>query len=331
MDERLTATEMDHLCGIIHRVTGLTIRQHQQDALHDYFTQMRNQDSNLNLERYLEAIQNKPTSSAEYKELMEILTIGESYFFRDEPQMSFLRNTWLPQLIRERRASGSKSLRIWSAGCSEGQELYSIAIMLSEIISDIDDWSIYLIGSDINLNSISKAMKGCYSSWSIREMDSRTLKRNFSEGGDTYQLQRNIGIMASFFYINLLDSSYPSLLNGTVALDLIICRNVLLYFNDAVTQKTLNQLEQCLAPNGIILIGHTDAYAKNIPTSLIAEHSNKVTYYKQNIPEIAPLFAFDGGVTKTIQQNVPEPKEPIVSTGLDQTAPLNYICNLYKK
>jgi chemotaxis protein methyltransferase CheR len=337
MSEHFTEAEINHICDAIQRITGLSVQKHQMNTLHDYFDQLKQRENHFNIDGYLNEMQSKPASSAEYKELINILTIGESYFFRDHEQMSFLRDFWLPQLIKQRREAGSKSLRIWSAGCSEGQELYSIAIMLRELIDDIDDWSLYLIGSDINLDSISKATKGCYSRWSIRDMEEAMVKKNFQVSAGKYQLHNSIRDMASFFCNNLVSTDYPSILNGTVSLDLIICRNVLLYFNGERTRKIISRLESCLTPDGIIVLAHTDAHQHEIPLSLARETKNGVLYYRQKSAEIAPPPAIKKEtieakktVVPILKEN-PKPKENIALAAPDNKASLDHIHNLYMK
>ena len=158
------------------------------------------------------------------------LTIGETYFFRVEPDFNALENHILPELIHLRKDTG-KYLRIWSAASSTGEEPYSLAILVRKLIPDIKDWNITILATDINTRSLAKAEKGIYGNWSFRNNPEWLKKIYFTPLLDErYQINRNIKDMVSFFYLNLARDTYPSLLNNTNGMDIIFCRNVLMYF-----------------------------------------------------------------------------------------------------
>src|SRR5207247_1807290 len=124
-----------------------------------------------------------------WQELLQAVTIGETYFFRNQDQFNALRNEVLPQIIDKRRKSGVKQIRIWSAGCASGEEIYSVAILLRELLPDIANWSILLLGTDINAASLERARRGSYRTWSFRNETPDYLRpRWFRHDGDNYQL-----------------------------------------------------------------------------------------------------------------------------------------------
>ncbi|MCH9644018.1 MAG: hypothetical protein K0U29_04860 [Gammaproteobacteria bacterium] len=285
MSESLTKDEINRLCDVIRHRTGLTAQEHQVPKLSHVLDQLLEQGQYSTFDAFFADVQQKSLSSPEYKILIEILTVGESYFFRDQHQMSFLQNVWLPELIERKRKAGSRSIRIWSAGCSHGQEIYSIAIMLRTLIKDLDDWFLHLIGSDINAKSISKSIQGKYTMWSMREISEEALSKNFQVVGNDYYLQENIRKMASFFCHNLVDDSYPTIMNGTNSLDLIICRNVLLYFDDKTAGSVIRRFETCLEPGGILLLGLSDIQLQDMPSEFILKKSNNVVYFARTRDE----------------------------------------------
>lgn len=158
------------------------------------------------------------------REVINLLTVQESYFFRDTSLFLLLEKHFLPQLIQEKRRSGHKQLSIWSAGSAKGEELYSMAILLTELLSDIETWHIRLIGTDINQYGIKKAKNGLYSSLSLRATDESIKEKYFTEKQGSYQLSEKIKKMAVFSYGNVVEE-----LSALECFDIILCRNLFIY------------------------------------------------------------------------------------------------------
>src|SRR5262245_20228366 len=154
-----------------------------------------------------------------WQRLLYHLAIGETYFFRD---IDALRERVLPRLIARRRTDGSRTLRIWSAGCATGEEPYTIAILLCELIDDVEAWKITILGTDINLEAINFARRGLYTQWSVRSV----LPENpyLRPRGNRWQISDQIRRMVDFRYLNLIDNHI-----GLANADLVVCRNVLYY------------------------------------------------------------------------------------------------------
>lgn len=174
--------------------------------------------------------------------LASYLTIGETYFFRARPDFNALENHILPELINSRKNKG-KYLRIWSAGCSTGEEPYSLAILLQKIVPNLKEWNITILATDINTRSLAKAEKGIYADWSFRNNPEWLKKIYFTPLPDgRYRINRTIKDMVIFSYLNLAKDTYPSLLNNTNGMDIIFCRNVIMYFTPKFAQKVINNL-----------------------------------------------------------------------------------------
>jgi chemotaxis protein methyltransferase CheR len=184
------------------------------------------------------------------------LTIGETYFFRNAPQFTALENSIFPELIARRR--DEKRLRIWSAACSTGEEPYSIAILLTRLLPDIRDWSIHLLASDINPQSLEKAQRGLYRQWSLRQMPREIRERYFIQQGDKYEVLPEIRKMVTFRRLNLVTDPFPSLLNNTSHMDIIFCRNVLIYFDEQTMLELIDRFHQALTDNGWLIVGHAE-------------------------------------------------------------------------
>lgn len=218
------------------------------------------------------------------KYLIASITIGETYFFRDQNQVNLLREYILPNLIQRKRTANDLSLRIWSAGCSSGEEIYTIAIMLSEILPDIKNWKLHLLGTDINTVVLQKAMTGIYSEWSMRSIKNRYKDCFFSKSGKDYILDSSIRNLVNFAYLNLKEDEYPSVFNETNAQDLIICRNVLIYFDNEVIEKLMKKISASLVSDGYLLLGASDPVILD-DTNLVI-NPNKGMLFSKNSAEI---------------------------------------------
>jgi len=135
------------------------------------------------------------------EKLISGITIGETYFFRDRRQMELLQQVILPGLIRSKREKGELSLRIWSAGCSSGEEIYTIAMLLYEMLPDISSWVLHLLGTDINTQMLKKAVSGRYGEWSMRSIPEKYKKNYFHAEKNTFTLLPVIRQMAEFSYL----------------------------------------------------------------------------------------------------------------------------------
>lgn len=238
--------------------TGIVLQSHQWPNLRDTVRKGCERFAFRDAGHYLDALQQSAMVSPPFEYLIAGVTVGESYFFRDSDQMDLLRNQLLPDMLAAKRASGNLSLRIWSAGCAQGQEIYSIAILLNELIPDIDKWHIHLVGTDINTEVVAKAIQGCYTEWSFRCTHPSQRERWFTRVNHEYEIQPRIRRMVRFGYLNLTVDTYPSILNETNALDLILCRNVFIYLDAQAVQRSMTQFSHCLVDGGLIILGASD-------------------------------------------------------------------------
>lgn len=201
-------------------------------------------------------VQNLTEKQAEL--LATFLTIGETYFFRETKALHFLEFEYLPKLISERQHS--KQLKIWSAGCSSGEEPYSIAIILNRIIPDIKNWKITLLATDINSNFLKKAKQGVYTNWSFRNTSEEFKKKYFEKiGNNRFKINDWIQKRVTFKTLNLATDSFPSYENDIQNLDVILCRNVLIYFSQTGIQNVISKFYKTLKNNGVLLVSPVEA------------------------------------------------------------------------
>ncbi len=182
------------------------------------------------------------------------LTIGETYFFRERKSFDALETHILRPLIDSRRGK-ERRLRIWSAGCATGEEAYSLAILLHRIMPDLADWNISILATDINPVFLRKACAGEYGEWSFRGVPRWLKEKYFTVNGNgRYVLADSIRKMVTFDRLNLADDPYPSLLNHTNAMDIIFCRNVLMYFSPDRIKKTVGGFLNSLLDGGWLVV-----------------------------------------------------------------------------
>lgn len=241
-----------------------------------------------------------PVGRAEMSRLINTLTIGETHFFRDEAQFDALAHQVLPELIARKRAAAAAvgpgiypQLRIWSAGCASGEEPYSLAILLRDLLPDIDNWHILLLATDVNEDSLARAREACYSDWSFRENRAKVLRpRYFTmvEPGaqdkfrtPRYKLRDDIRQMVTFTSLNLITDPYPNVYNNTASLDLIFCRNVTIYFAEETTRKVVSQFYEALVQGGWLVVGHSEPslliyrafQVRNFPDTLLYQKTGQ--------------------------------------------------------
>lgn len=189
--------------------------------------------------------------------LAACLTVGETYFFRENKTLEAVKYLAMAEMIQKRRGV-DQSLRIWSAGCAGGEEPYTIAMMLQMLVPDLKEWNITILATDINPLFLEKAVKGVYTPWSFREVPEQIISRFFIKQGDCFEILPEIKKMVTFSYHNLMQDDYPSLLNNTNAMDLIFCRNVLMYFAPETIKSVARRFHRCLTVGGGLIVSQTE-------------------------------------------------------------------------
>src|ERR1043166_2752887 len=186
------------------------------------------------------------------------LTVGETYFFRDPQSFDTLAHRILPSVIKDRRGT-DRHLKIWSAGCCTGEETYSIAILLRQVLSDLKDWQITILGTDINPRFLDKAAQGTYGEWSFRGVAPEIKERYFAKKRNgRFEVLPEIKSMVTFSHLNLVEESYPSSLSNINAVDVIFCRNVLMYFGAEAAKQVIQKFHLSLSDGGWLIVSPTE-------------------------------------------------------------------------
>jgi chemotaxis protein methyltransferase CheR len=234
-------------------------------------------------EKYLSFLESDTGESIQaWRDIIIAITTGESYFFRDKGLFYLLRNTLLPELIKANGAE--RNLRIWSAGCAAGEEPYSIAILIEMILPDFAEWNISITGTDINEISLKKGERGIYSQWSFRMVDKSIQEKYFKKHRDGWEINDGIRKMVTFRYGNLIDDSFFQPQSQAGNMDIIICRNVFIYFDKSAVSSTINKFERILNPGGYLITGHAELSGHDLPGMNQLLFPEAVIFQKNSLP-----------------------------------------------
>lgn len=264
---------------------GLLIQPHQLPNLCDAVRCGCETFQLPDVESYLQRVVQGDRDTPELADLLARVTIGESYFFRDDEQMRFLQDEWLPEII-EQRPDRHRPLRIWSAGTSAGQEIYTLAMLLQEQLPDRSSWQIELLGTDINRVALAQAVEGRYSNWSLRNIPEHYRRHYFRYDKGLYQIDPRLQQQVRFSYLNLAKDHFPSHFNHTGSIDLILCRNVFIYFDPRQISGVLTRFADSLATGGYLLLGAADPIAKEIVDLSIRPCGSGFCF--QRLPAVTP-------------------------------------------
>jgi chemotaxis protein methyltransferase CheR len=199
-----------------------------------------------------------PLTRRMHEILASHLSVGETYFFREKQSLEIFAEKILPQLLQSRRQE--RRLRFWSAGCCTGEEAYTLAILLDRFIPDLEAWNITILATDFNPKFLRKAELGLYGEWSFRDVPGWLRERYFSKGSDgLFEIHPRIRKMVTFSYLNLAEDSYPSLSNNTGAMDVIFCRNVLMYFTARQAKQLVGNFYRALVDGGWLVVSAAEA------------------------------------------------------------------------
>lgn len=275
------------------------------------------------------------TGESEWNSLIPLLTTGETYFFRDKGQIQLLQNQLLPDLIERRRLAhqakgiGRPSLRIWSAGCSYGEEPYTVAMLLTQLIPDIHQWDILVLGTDLNPESIQKAKRGVYGQWSFRQVDRAIVTRYFTEHGSRWKVKPEICNLVRLRTGNLVTDDFSAMSCDSRDMDLIICRNVFIYFQPSTIATIVGKFHTALRSDGYFVTGHTELQGQDLSAFHTLNFNQSVAYQKSSSATSRPSNYLDvapGSGSATQLKPPLQPSQTTVNTSLN--AALNALSSI---
>jgi chemotaxis protein methyltransferase CheR len=229
---------------------------------------------------YAELLADASQGSAEMDALIAQLTVGETYFFRDSEQFDALRRVVLPDILD--RKQSSRQLHIWSAGCANGAEPYSLAILLGrELAYRIAGWEVSIFATDINQRSLAEAQEGKFHAWALRATSEEVKRDCFSSDGRVWTIHPEYKEWISFAPLNLVECEFSSPRREIAGFDLILCRNVMIYFGAEVNRRLIRQFYASLAGNGWFLVGATEHNPENFTAFRAVTEAGATVYQKR--------------------------------------------------
>lgn len=219
-----------------------------------------------------------PRGCSEHQQLISIITNNETYFFREDAQLQVLSGHILPELKEKKQRAGEKKIRIYSAGCSSGEEVYTIAMLLLESGHFLWDWDILVTGIDIDPRMIETANEGVYSGRAFQSTPAQFMARYFTKTGDGFKVKASLRRITRFVEGNLL--RLDPFMQCDPA-DIIFCRNVFIYFSDDTTRRVVENFAGLLEPEGLLFLGHSESLSRLTSRYHPIRHPGAIIYRKR--------------------------------------------------
>ncbi|MBN1179565.1 MAG: tetratricopeptide repeat protein [Anaerolineae bacterium] len=266
---------------------GLRFSEKRRDEMEHGIKQAFAASTCADMDEYYAILVDEGRNEPHLEQLVNALTISETHFFRNEAQFDALYNHILPEIIARRQPI--RTMRVWSAGCASGEEPYSIAIALRELIPDVSNWSLTILATDINSQALSRARKALYGDWAFREERAKQKRpRYFRQVGNRYQLAPEVQSMVTFTTLNLASDPFPAYQTNTMYMDLILCRNVTIYFDQATTEHVTDQFYDALVDGGWLVIGHSEHSIVTYRRFQVRNFPNAIFYQRTGQPTALP-------------------------------------------
>ncbi|MEM8835205.1 MAG: protein-glutamate O-methyltransferase CheR [Planctomycetota bacterium] len=250
----MTDSEFKALRDVIYKRSGIAFQDTKKYVLESRLSKRLEELELEDFNQYVQFLSFGPYASDEFQEMFNRITINETCFFRNEPQLEAFENIALNELIKAR--SATKRLRIWSAACSTGEEPYTLAMLVSRTLGvRLSDWNIEILGTDISEKALNIAEKGEYGQFSFRGVSPLHIKRYFNEENGVYRVNDDIKSMVRLDLHNLKETLAARRF-GTW--DVIFCRNVMIYFDADMKKQCVQLYHDQLADDGYLFIGHSE-------------------------------------------------------------------------
>jgi chemotaxis protein methyltransferase CheR len=198
--------------------------------------------------------------------------------FREYDQLQAFANHCLPEVLSAKQSRGERTLRIWSAGCSSGEEPYTLAMILQEVFPQAQSWDCEIIATDIDENMLRKAVAARYGRRSVNEVPGEYRQKYLIEDGDEYVVRRRTATLVQTFHLNLHDRMAMRAMRG---FDFIFCRNVLIYFDDLSRKAVVDHFYNALNPGGYVFLGHSESVGRVTTAFRLKRFENHLVYVKE--------------------------------------------------
>lgn len=277
-DISMTKDEFEMIRDFIHEKSGIFFADNKMYLVKNRLARRMSELDMKNVRDYFYHVK-YDVSLKEFNLLMDLATTNETSFFRNEPQLLTFADEVLPELLKQKmKTRGLKTLKIWSAGCSSGEEPYTLAMIIKEKLGSLVGWNVEIIANDISEQVLRAARKGEYTGITLRHIPNDLLNKYFEKhNDDRYIVKPEIKALVKFSQMNLNDPRRSSVMNG---MDVVFCRNVMIYFSTEVKKLLVRNFFNALTPGGYFFIGHSETLHGVSKAFKLVYFKNALVYHK---------------------------------------------------
>lgn len=266
------------LRDLIYERTGISYEENKIYYIKKRLqTRMEQGDFNR-IDEYIKYLKHMDRNGREFQELMNLLTVNETYFFREFSQLQVFAEACLQEVVERKQREGKRRIKIFSAGCSTGEEAYTLAIILREMLEDFNRWDVMVKAGDIDENVLASARQGIYDKRSVKDVPAGYLRSYFNQPvPDQYAVTQQVKELVVFEHMNLMDRRA---LRSEEDYDFVFCRNVLIYFDDISRKQVVDRFYTMLNPGGFIFLGHAESLSRMSTAFKIRRMEEHIVYQK---------------------------------------------------
>jgi len=270
----VTQEDVRRLCEFLYRRTGMSFDDNKRYYIDRRLAERINATASRSFQSYFATL--RSDAGQEIEHLVNAFTVNETYFYREDHQLRCMTSDLLGRIVERKKREDS--IRIWSIPCSTGEEPYSIAMWLMENWPEVDRHNIEIVGSDIDTRALKAAGDGIYGARALMRLSRDVIDRYFERiVGDQVQIDPGLRTSVQFTRANLIDAQDMAHYRD---FDIVFCRNVLIYFDDASRRLAAENLYDCLRPGGYICLGHSETMSRISPLFRVCRFSDAIVYQK---------------------------------------------------
>ena len=279
-DYKISTEEFTQLRDFLYEQSGIFVNENRKYLMENRLSSRLRELGLRNFNEYHNYLRFDNNRMTELNKLFENMTTNETSFFRNNPQLDIFRDKVLTKVLNEQKEKGQKNIHIWSAGCSSGEEPYTIGIILHELLgNEIDRWNIKITANDLSPAMLETAQKGLYSEYSLRTTPQEMIDKYFTKEGKMFKILPKVQKLVTFGQINLASTPQLSKVERS---HIVFCRNVIIYFDDEMKRHVINAFYDNLLPGGFLLIGHSESL-HSISKTFVPEHfAGAIVYGKKS-------------------------------------------------
>lgn len=276
---KITDDEFVQFRDFIYEKSGIFVDEKRKYLFESRFSKRLAELGLGSFSDYIKFLKFDPRKSQELNTLFELVTTNETSFFRDMKQLDAFQNNVLKEKIDEQRAAGKLELNIWSAGCSSGEEPYTLSMMLHEVLRmELPRWRINITAVDLSPAMIARAQKGVYGEYAFKTTPEAMKSRYFTKEGEAWKLKPPVMRLVKFQQMNLND---PMALKRVPRSHIVFCRNVIIYFDPEMKRRVVSSFYDNLLPGGYMMLGHSETLHKVSSSFKPIYHPGTIAYKKE--------------------------------------------------